>query len=275
MIKENEDLERVLLESKKAISNYTNTSKISLLDNVKIEMGDFDFFEEAAVFDADKNTISIKENSVETPQQLKHIVTHECYHVISTDLEKDITGFMNIDDKEKLRGLNEGYTELLAMSTSPDDGHITYIPQIVMTNLVTKIVSSEVMNDCYFNNKPEKIYQALLGKLKSRRAVDNLLTCLTIELKPKEKSILGTMEFSTMSLLIENNDLSYKEYQDYRDILVGYNKALASSPLLQSKFSTCRDVVKEVDKLYSEKERMRMVNESSTNKIVEGVKKHD
>lgn len=266
-------LNEILLESKGAIKKQINSEKISLLDDMQIEMGKFDFFEEAAVYDKDRNIIFVKENSFETLEQLKHIVTHECYHIISVDFQKDISGFMNIHDKEKLRGLNEGYTELLAMSTMPDDEHIVYLPQIVMTNLITKMISKEKMDDYYFNNKPEELYQDLVDKLKDKEVVDNLLTCLTLELKPRQESILGTMEYSTMALLIENNDLTYEEYYQYREMLVGYNHFLVH-PLFQDKFSSCKDVVKNLDQLYAEKEKMKMVNESNSNQVVlEGVKK--
>lgn len=269
------NLNEILLEGKDAIKKQTSSEKVSLLDYMQIEMGKFDFFEEAAVYDKDRNIIFVKENSFETLEQLKHLITHESYHIISTDSKKDITGFMNIHDKEKLRGLNEGYTELLSMNTMPDDEHIVYLPQIVMTSLITKMISKEKMDDYYFHNKPEELYQELIDKLKNKEAVDNLLTCLTIELKPRQESILGTMEFSTIALLIENNDLTYEEYQGYREMLVGYNHVL-THPLLQDKFSSCKDVVKNLDQLYAKKEQMKMVNESNSNQVVvEGVKKHD
>ena len=69
-------------------------------------------------------------------------------------------GFNNEDDK--LVALNEGYTEIVTNYLVGDIEDNFYFDEVVVTNLISKIIGEDVLFDAYFSNDSNKVIDAMI-----------------------------------------------------------------------------------------------------------------
>ena len=69
------------------------------------------------------------------------------------------TGFKS---DEKLRALNEAYTEILANYLVGNEGISDLEEEILVTNLISHVVGKDVMFDSYFSNNGKPIIEAMV-----------------------------------------------------------------------------------------------------------------
>ena len=69
-------------------------------------------------------------------------------------------GFNNEDDK--LVALNEGYTEILTNYLVGDIEDSFYFDEVIITNLISKIIGEDVLFDAYFSNDANKVIDAMI-----------------------------------------------------------------------------------------------------------------
>ena len=70
----------------------------------------------------------------------------------------DIDNYKN----NSLYALNIGFTEMLANSIIGNEGLSDFEEEVLVTNLVSKIIGRDIMFDAYFNNDAEIILKKLL-----------------------------------------------------------------------------------------------------------------
>lgn len=69
-------------------------------------------------------------------------------------------GFNDADDK--FVALNEGYTEIMTNYLVGDIEDNFYFDEIVITNLIGKIIGEDVLFDAYFSNDSKKVLEAMI-----------------------------------------------------------------------------------------------------------------
>ena len=88
----------------------------------------------------------------------KHWMMHSLLGVITA--KDTYYGFNNEDDK--LLALNEGYTEILTNYLVGDLENNFYFDEIVITNLIGKVIGEDILFDAYFSNDSKKVLEAII-----------------------------------------------------------------------------------------------------------------
>lgn len=244
-------LSEISFEAKMDIFDYCTANTLNQLDfsrikKIKIKLlDDLEKSYLSGCVNLNSKDILIKNGSFKSEQEFKHIITHEYLHILS-DNDK-ISGFMN---SEIMRGINEGYTEILASLISPYVETIFYPSLIVVTFLFVEMIGNKKMQEYYFNNQADQLYNDIISNLKNKESIDIVLNCLTKETKLglDDTSMLGNMEIIIMTLLIENGNINDEQYAKYRKIISTYNEFLLQ--LSSNMFKSCEGVLDKIDDLY-------------------------
>ena len=88
----------------------------------------------------------------------KHWLMH-CLLAIITAKE-NYYGFNNSDDT--FIALNEGYTEIVTNYLVGDVEDNFFTNEIIMTNLISKVIGEDTLFDAYFNNNSEMLLKAMI-----------------------------------------------------------------------------------------------------------------
>ena len=65
------------------------------------------------------------------------------------------------DDNDSLLALNEGYTEILTNNLVGDVDNNFFTDEIIMTNLISKVIGNDVLFDAYFKNDSQMVVRAM------------------------------------------------------------------------------------------------------------------
>ena len=65
------------------------------------------------------------------------------------------------DENDSLLALNEGYTEILTNNLVGDVDNNFFTDEIIMTNLISKVIGNDVLFDAYFKNDSHKVVSAM------------------------------------------------------------------------------------------------------------------
>lgn len=88
----------------------------------------------------------------------RHWMMHSLLGIITA--KDNYYGFNNEEDK--FLALNEGYTEILTNYLVGDIEDSFYFDEVVITNLISKIIGEDVLYDAYFSNDAKKIIDAMI-----------------------------------------------------------------------------------------------------------------
>lgn len=88
----------------------------------------------------------------------KHWLMHALLGVITA--KDNYYGFNNSEDT--FVALNEGYTEIITNNLVGDLEDNFYNSEIVITNLIGKLIGEDVLYDAYFGNDSEKLLKAMI-----------------------------------------------------------------------------------------------------------------
>lgn len=88
----------------------------------------------------------------------KHWLMHALLGIITA--KDNYYGFNNADDT--FVALNEGYTEIVTNFLVGDVEDNFFTDEIVMTNLVSKIIGENTFYEAYFNNDSERLLKAMI-----------------------------------------------------------------------------------------------------------------
>lgn len=88
----------------------------------------------------------------------RHWMMHALLGIITA--KENYYGFNNEDDK--LIALNEGYTEILTNYLVGDIENNFYFDEVVITNLISKIIGEDILFDAYFSNDSKKVLEAMI-----------------------------------------------------------------------------------------------------------------
>ena len=65
------------------------------------------------------------------------------------------------DEQDSLMALNEGYTEILTNNLVGDVDNNFFTDEIIMTNLISKVIGNDVLFNAYFSNDTEMVVKAM------------------------------------------------------------------------------------------------------------------
>ena len=88
----------------------------------------------------------------------KHWLMHCLLAVITA--KDNYYGFNNEDDT--LVALNDGYTEIMTNYLVGDVEDNFFFDEIVITNLISKVIGEDVLFDAYFSNDSKKVLEAMI-----------------------------------------------------------------------------------------------------------------
>ncbi len=88
----------------------------------------------------------------------KHWLMHALLGIITA--KDNYYGFNNSENT--FIALNEGYTEILTNNLVGDVEDNFFNSEIIMTNLIGKIIGEDILYDAYFNNDSEKLLRAMV-----------------------------------------------------------------------------------------------------------------
>lgn len=88
----------------------------------------------------------------------KHWLMHALIGIITA--KDNYYGFNNSDNT--FVALNEGYTEILTNNIVGDVENNFFTDEIIMTNLIGKIIGEDILYDAYFSNDSEKVLKAMI-----------------------------------------------------------------------------------------------------------------
>ena len=88
----------------------------------------------------------------------KHWLMHALLGIITS--KENYYGFNNSDDT--LVALNEGYTEILTNNLVGDVENNFFTDEMVITNLISKVIGEDALYDAYFNNDSASILKAMI-----------------------------------------------------------------------------------------------------------------
>lgn len=124
-----------------------------------VKIGRISKFEKKGTYSYDviKNEILFSSNRLVDDYDLDHLFMKAILEMTaSTD---KYTGFKS---DEKLRALNEAYTEILANYLVGNEGISDLEEEILVTNLISHVVGKDVMFDSYFSNNGKPIIEAMV-----------------------------------------------------------------------------------------------------------------
>ena len=88
----------------------------------------------------------------------KHWLMHVLLGIITA--KENYYGFNNSDNT--FVALNEGYTEIITNNLVGDVNDNYFADEIIMTNLIGKIIGEDVLYDAYFSNDSNKVLKAMI-----------------------------------------------------------------------------------------------------------------
>lgn len=91
--------------------------------------------------------------------EAKHWLMHSLLGVITG--KDNYYGFNNSDDS--LFALNEGFTEIITNNLVGDVDNNFFTYEIVMTNLIGKVIGEDLLFETYFGNDSERILKAMIN----------------------------------------------------------------------------------------------------------------
>ena len=88
----------------------------------------------------------------------RHWLMHVLLGIITA--KENYYGFNNSNDS--LLALNEGYTEIITNNLVGDIDNNLFTDEIIMTNLIGKLIGDDKLYTAYFNNDSDMILKAML-----------------------------------------------------------------------------------------------------------------
>lgn len=88
----------------------------------------------------------------------KHWLMHALLGIITA--KDNYYGFNNADDT--FIALNEGYTEIVTNFLVGDVEDNFYTDEIIMTNLISKVIGEDIFYEAYFNNDSGRLLKAMI-----------------------------------------------------------------------------------------------------------------
>lgn len=88
----------------------------------------------------------------------KHWLMHSLLGIITA--KENSYGFNNADDT--FIALNEGYTEIITNYLVGDVEDNFFTDEIIMTNLISKVIGEDTFYEAYFNNDTGKLLKAMI-----------------------------------------------------------------------------------------------------------------
>lgn len=107
-------------------------------------------------YNAFNNEILINEEMI-SESDVKHWMMHALLGVITGNENR--YGFTTTDNK--MIALCEGYTEILTNFLVGDVEDNYFTDEIILTNLISKVVGEDVLFEAYFHNDSEKLLNAM------------------------------------------------------------------------------------------------------------------
>lgn len=104
-----------------------------------------------------KNEILINKGCLEECDAT-HWMMHTLLHIITA--KDNYSGFNNADNA--LIALNEGYTEVLTNFLVGDVENNFYTDELIIVNLISKVIGNDVLHNAYFNNDAESVLRAMI-----------------------------------------------------------------------------------------------------------------
>ena len=138
----------------------------------------------------------IKESDV------KHWLMHTLLGVITANENR--YGFTTTDNK--MIALCEGYTEILTNYLVGDVSDNYFTDEIIMTNLISKVVGADVLFEAYFHNDSEKVLTVMTeaGK-KVIELMDENFEATKSESRPSEIGFLQSLAGQTFPVLFSEH----------------------------------------------------------------------
>ena len=141
---------------------FPNVSLEKLNSRIKdVKVGKISLYERKGpvVYDVINNEILFNKKSLEGNYDANHLMMKGIIAMISTSPNNDYYGF---NKNNSLYALTIGYTESLANTLVGNEGICDFEEELLATNLISKIIGSDVMFDAYFNNDAETVFKKML-----------------------------------------------------------------------------------------------------------------
>lgn len=221
---------------------YDNLSTLTLMHNFNLISSDYFVSHDSHFSQSNNLDISIggynsKTNNIEiSPQGLWHLwkvaqttdnpneyyfrqymqtLLHELIHMSSTKFDKEggiaLSGFDKYpsqDIKEQNVGLNEGYTELIAMAGVPGTEDIVspYFIECALINQLIQIISIDSLQESYFGNKGTELLESELCKLiNDKEKAFELFRSIEVNYQlgngSEKQNILGNIQLTMLDYL--------------------------------------------------------------------------
>lgn len=108
-------------------------------------------------YNAFKNEILVNKGKFEWCEA-KHWMMHCLLQIITA--HEGYCGFN--DENNTMIAMNEGYTEILTNYLVGDVENNFYTDEIIIVNLISKVIGNEVLFNAYFNNDTESVLRAMI-----------------------------------------------------------------------------------------------------------------
>lgn len=92
-----------------------------------------------------------------TEADARHWLMHSLLGIIT--VKDNYYGFN--DNNDTFIALNEGYTEILTNNLVGDVDNNFFTDEIIMTNLISKVIGEDVLYNAYFNNNSKLLLEAM------------------------------------------------------------------------------------------------------------------
>lgn len=103
------------------------------------------------------NEIMVNKELLNSSSNMKHVLMHQILSIITA--KDNYSGFNNSEDT--LLALNEGYTEILTNFLVGDIDNNIFMGDIIIANLVSKIIGDDILLNSYFNNDCNSVINAM------------------------------------------------------------------------------------------------------------------
>ena len=148
-------------------------------------------------------------------RQYMQTLLHELIHMSSTKFDKEggiaLSGFDKYpsqDIKEQNVGLNEGYTELIAMAGVPGTEDIVspYFIECALINQLIQIIGIDALQESYFGNKGTELLESELCKLiNDKEKAFELFRSIEVNYQlgngSEKQNILGNIQLTMLDYL--------------------------------------------------------------------------
>ncbi len=108
-------------------------------------------------YNAFKNEIGVNKGKFEGCEA-KHWIMHCLLQMITA--KENYSGFDNADNT--LIAMNEGYTEILTNYLVGDVDNNFFTDEIIIVNLISKVIGNDILFNAYFNNDTESVLRAMI-----------------------------------------------------------------------------------------------------------------